>query len=513
MARAKKTLDTLGDPSGGKRQIPVDILAKAEYEFAQGARDLNSFAKRVRAKLDGKMTDAEIKTLFQEAAVQYARDYKSVDAIKTQMAKVILDARYKAMSKPQQLAYNASNIGGIARSLMTSVDLSAAGRQGLMLIGANPIMGLRGYGQMVKTYLSEEAALRANAEIKTRENSTNGTYEKYGLRISEFGDPDIMKREENYRSSLAEKLPLGIGRQVKASERAYTTFLNKLRADNFDYFVKQGVEPQAVADFVNGASGYGKLPEIAKGAENLLGGTFFSPRFVSSRFQILSGQPIAQGFAANKRSGYLIARTYLQAAGSAMAVASLGQFVGFNMETDPRSKQFMKLRTKDGKYEIDYLAGFGQVMTYATQMGTGQVKEKDGDIKELDGKGFPGSTRLTVTQDFARGKLAPIPAAGVNIAAGETMRGDKVVKSGEALRLIVPMSWDDVRKAARDEGIPMATAVFLVNASGIGLRYNSPREEMEREKERYNESQANANKALREKLLGKPPKRKKLGRN
>src|SRR5690606_29468999 len=94
---------------------------------------------------------------------------------------------------------------------------------------------------------------------------------KSGLAFTHLGD-QLSGREEAFMSRQADKIP-----GVKRSERAYTGFLNKLRADTFDSIVTKakeaGIDVEAdpdglktLARFVNNATGRGDLGSLNSSA-------------------------------------------------------------------------------------------------------------------------------------------------------------------------------------------------------------------------------------------------------
>ena len=140
----------------------------------------------------------------------------------------------------------------IPRALMATMDLSAPLRQGMFLIG-RPKQFVPAFGNMFKYAFSPKSYTKLMDDIKSRP-----TYElmrESGLSITEMGK-NLTRREERFRSELAERIPVW-GRVVKGSNRAYTGFLNKLRADVFDDLVKKakrlGIE-----------TGMKKVPPVAK---------------------------------------------------------------------------------------------------------------------------------------------------------------------------------------------------------------------------------------------------------
>ena len=84
---------------------------------------------------------------------------------------------------------------------------------------------------MFRALVSRDSHAAINDEILTRPNAP--LYNKAKLFFSDQTGT-LAQMEEAYMSRWAEKIP-GIG----ASQRAYVTFLNRLRADSFDAMVEK----------------------------------------------------------------------------------------------------------------------------------------------------------------------------------------------------------------------------------------------------------------------------------
>jgi hypothetical protein len=141
------------------------------------------------------------------------------------------------------------------------------------------------------------ALTEINSALNKTEESFigSGMLERMGLAAT--------KKWPGLRGKALNLIPEG----VKASQRAYTGFLNKLRADTFDsmintqkelglYTDKQsgltdifGVNEKLSTDtarYVNIASGRGNLKGLAQDHAALTNAVFFSPRLMSARFAL-----------------------------------------------------------------------------------------------------------------------------------------------------------------------------------------------------------------------------------
>ena len=467
-----------------------DVVEVAANEYAKGARDLETFAKRMQKQFGGKVPDDVIQAAFTKAAQRYRTDYKALESVKREIADTIAHEAAQNRSLFVKVGDTVLNVVGAGRGLVASMDLSAPFRQGAFLFYANPIMGGKAFGTMLKAAASEEVANTIDAAIRTRPNAQ--LYEDSGLYISPLeGTPNLTGREEAFMTNLAEKIP-GIGKGYRASERAYVTFLNKMRADSFDMFKEllekangrpmTDVEAKAMANFVNAATGRGDLGKLSNASE-ALSMAFFSPRFAASRLQLISGQPLVGGTAATRR---LIARTYLQFGAAAVAMIGLAKLGGAHVTTDPRSSDFLKLRY--GNTRVDLMAGLAQWATLAARMVTRQTTSTTGIVRPLNGTGM-NKSRLDVATSFARGKAAPLPGTAMDLMAGKDVVGNSVTQGGlltQGLGVIkpggpaatadyvvsknaLPMTWADFPQVAKQNGVPTAVAQALGNFLGLSV--------------------------------------------
>ena len=238
-----------------------------------------------------------------------------------------------------------------ARSIMTSVDVSAVARQGGFIVAGHPIRGAKSIPAMMKAFASDQKAVEINAEILDRENAP--LYARSKLYLAPLdGAPNAS--EEAFMSRLARKIP-----GVAGSGRAYVTFLNKLRADSFDAMTDSlaaggevtDAESQAIANYINVATGRGPLGGFDQAGE-ALASVFFAPRYVTSRFALLAGQPFYGG---NARTRKLIAKEYARYLMGISVVYFLAYLGGGEPDDDPTSSDFGKI--KFGNTRIDPLSG------------------------------------------------------------------------------------------------------------------------------------------------------------
>lgn len=373
-------------------------------------------------------------------------------------------------------------IGGIAetlnttRAILTSIDFSAVLRQGGFIGLGNPIRSTKAIPDMVRAFFSKDAQTRSETQIKNRANYD--LYEKSKLYLADQGTPSLTKMEEAYMSRIARKIPL-----VAGSERAYTTFLNRLRADTFDAMVnsmggRNGVsidEAKVISNYINAATGRGTAFGLDKSAA-AMATVFFSPRYVASRFQMLVGEPLLRGSISGKfspRAKAQIAKEYAKFLTGAAVVYGLGRLSGAKLEDDPRSSDFGKM--KFGNTRVDLLTGLAQNTTLISRLYTDEKKTSSGKIQSLTLKeGEKRKPFQETTSDvlfrFARTKFSPLLGAFFDAKEGRNVIGQPVTKIDVAKNLVVPMSLKDVSDVMREQGIPKGTIFTILSLFGAGVQ-------------------------------------------
>lgn len=370
----------------------------------------------------------------------------------------------------------------LARSLMTSLDLSAVLRQGIIPTLANPIRSAKIIPQMLRAMMSTEAQDKIMRGIRKRPNAQD--YEEGGLFLKDPSETSPSSMEEVFASRFIGKLPKWtlVGPAIRASERAYVSFLNLLRADVYDALkasshpegIMTHAEKKALAEATNTFTGRGKIGFSDKTSAGL-NVLFFAPRYVASTFNALAGQPLYKGSAATRKA---IAGEYARFLGGAALVYSLASMTfgdDDGVETDPRSSDFGKLRY--GNTRLNPLGGLLQNTVLLSRVASGQTKTLGGEIRDLRGpnKKPGGDSVADILMRFARTKLSPVVSAAVDTASGEDVIGQSTDIVNETRELVTPLSLRDIAGAMEDQGIPRGTVLSILNLFGMGLQSFEPR--------------------------------------
>ncbi len=356
----------------------------------------------------------------------------------------------------------------LSRSFATTFDLPPMFRQGSFITLGNPVRSTRAAVAGLRGMFSDFNARKQLADIEARPNAP--LYARAKLYLADMdGSPSA--REEAFVGRLADKIPL-VRSVIHASERNYTVFLNRLRADTFDAMaasLSRNGEPtmeeaQAIARFINIATGrgdFGRFEQTMSG----LAPVFFSPRYVGSRLQLLALQPLSGGSAATKK---LIAKEYGKALLGAALVATLAMAAGADLEDDPTDPDFLKL--KFGSTRLDFLAGLSQTAVITTRMGYGTAKTIDALARGKTRATKYAQSEAAVAGKFLRSKLSPMASLSLNLATGEDYVGDKVTKTKIAQDLFQPLSFRDIYDAMEEQGAPKGLSMWILSLFGVGMQ-------------------------------------------
>ena len=527
LVRLQNEIDRLeaGQPKPPRGQTTVD-----SPEVAARKQELADLRKRLRPVRDpeGRYQEMRGKQIEKRIAELQDRIARGDFAARPRIPRALSEANQRAMFELEKAKYEflrhqfedtmrrRTPIGkvfgavgdtfNLARAMMTSFDLSGILRQGGFITYGHPLRAASSIGPSLRAFASDQAEHRVRSEIESRKNAP--LYAKYGLQLTGIGSGPLTQIEEVYASRWLERFPAWLGGGlVRGSGRAYTSFLNKLRADSFDAMAASlgrraeltDAEGKAIANYINVATGRGKIGVKNENAAQALNTVFFAPKLVASRFQLLAGQPLYGG---TPRTRKMIVAEYARfligvSIASSLAAFALGEdddsdkpLIGL----DPRSADFGKIRV--GNTYLDPLAGLAQVSTFVARLGAGETVSGAGKVKPIrpdytltdlrralgedvpahkmgkDGQlPFGSGSAASVIGRFLRTKLAPVPGAIVNTLSGSNLIGEEVTPADAALEMVTPMSFSDIGEVMGEHGIPKGTAMTVLGMLGMGMQH------------------------------------------
>jgi hypothetical protein len=484
IARVEAKIAHLNDIIAGKQPLPtastMDAMSKKRSELTDDLNQLRSKATEVRK------TQAVLKRLDaaqKELADAYAGNVKEREKLNDVMSQERAEAHYELQStrrkikeaigelSPDWLQRGLGEGDNLLRASMTSYDLGGLGRQAKPVVLAHPTMVKPAMQGALKAWSDPKQAFLENMRIKERPYAA--LYAKGELAIEAL-DGDISQRSENMLSNLIQREsnlpPLELYRKgILGSQRAHVTLLNRIRADLFDMMVDNLGGPsnlspkdlKEVGHFVNVATGRGgsAMLEQHMGTASHL---FFSPRFMLSRIQYLTGQPMWQTSPKVRKA---IAKEYVRSLAGSMLwysilSATYGGEEGFGISLDSSSADFLKVRI--GSTTIDPAAGAAQWMRFASAINPWSKRDP--------------RDRQQAVDRFVKGKLAPSVGLAYNIATGANTVGDPMnFTTGEgalniAEAVAVPLQAQEVVPIFKQHDLPVATMLLLHNALGEGVQ-------------------------------------------
>ncbi len=364
------------------------------------------------------------------------------------------------------------------RELLTTADLSAILRQGRYAL-SHPKLAAQSLPPMFDAIRSNERMVAIENAIANGPNFALSKRSKLAITDPNSLSPHAM--EEAHQSKLARKIPI-----LSHLQRAYSTYLNVLRAKMFDTLVADHkqitggtITPEvasSIAAIVNRQTGRSSLGRL-ENAGPLLNTFLFAPKLLMSRLELLTGKGLLWDtsgrkyhLGGNKGTRGMIAKEYVKnAAAMAFIYALYTVFQSKDdkaTELDPRSADFSKKRF--GDIHMDPLSGIAQMATFIARMVTGETV-RNGEVVPLRENARPlnafrahplhdkpryGSTdAMDTIVNFARSKASPPAGLALNIFSGR-MFNKPFTWGAQAQELVTPMAAGDVfsiSKAARSK--------------------------------------------------------------
>ena len=371
----------------------------------------------------------------------------------------------------QKVGQGINEVLNIPRALMASTDLSGFFRQGGFLIG-RPKQWFPSAIKGTQSFFSEKAYQDIVKNIQTR--PTYALMRETKLPLTNMGSV-LSGREEAFMSNFAEKIPL-IGKLVKASNRAYTGFLNKLRADVFDDLVntaqKQGLDITGkigndIAKFVGSATGRGNMGVLENSAVTL-NSVFFSPRLMASRLNLLNPVYYAKLDPFVRKEAL---KSLLTFSGTGLSILGLAKMGGMEVGVDPRSADFGKMKVGNTRYDV--WGGFQQYIRIGAQLITGKHISSTTGVETTVGEGYKPLTRMDILQRAVETKEAPVFSFATSLLKGKTLLGKEIDLKSEIAQRFIPMVIQDMVDLYEEKGLS-GLAMGSPAIFGVGVQTYSP---------------------------------------
>lgn len=416
---------------------------------------------------------------------------------KQQLAKF----KYDQKTRGEKIWHGIKTARNAIVNIASSYDFSAP-RQALFAILSNvgrlitsPIKASRmlakPVGQMFRAWASEKTAAMMEQQRINRPNAKSGADKIAEVHYSELNSEKFTKYEENAHSILDEwaKLPLKTGnlaktiatapvklaaRGVRASNRAFITFLNSTRADLLDELLATNYKDRAPTDaelkvignLVNIATGRGKLPP--KGA-SVASNFIWSPYLLASRVQVAVGQPLWTGkWAESGRARKIVAKEYARAIMSGYLLWNVSRLFDDKDEKNLTSSDFGKIVR--GNTRIDPWGGLQQITTLAARTASATTTTLKGKERDIGAARKYGQRGIWHTwADFGRSKLRPDVGAFVDVVTRSDFQGKPTTLKHVTESTLVPLPMRDIVGIMKEHGFTEGMIIEALGQFGAGV--------------------------------------------
>jgi hypothetical protein len=361
----------------------------------------------------------------------------------------------------QQVWSQSVGVLNIPRTMMSTLDLSAPFRQALFMMPRKEFW--KGLPDMVRMWKSEKFYEATMLDITERR--TYGLMRDAKLAVVK-GESEEMFMASDWVKELA---------PIRASDRAFTGFLHKLRADVFDTVVANAEmavagssrDTKFLADlgkWVNRSTGRGTLLESMEQGSKLLNGVAFAPKLVAARIQILNPWTIGRYDPLVRKEAI---KGLVGTLGMVGAMLGVMQAAGAKVNFDPTSSDFLKARF--GNTRIDFLGGHQQAFRLLAQIVTGHVTS--GTTGKTINLNEPGgyATRTSTVLHFLESKLSPVASLLLTLGSGEDFLGRPISVPNELWNRGTPLILGDLTDALEEYGLANGMPVAIVGLGFVGF--------------------------------------------
>lgn len=420
----------------------------------------------------------ENKDLQEKFPNLFKRTLESADALiaaKKERELRLAKQEYESRSIGERRWDVAKKIMGLRRAINTAFDFSIPFRQAAR-VTMNPLeykTAKKAFATMFKHTTSPKEFDRWFFNLEKSPDFKN--MEKDGLYISSPDELRVSKREEQFQSDLASKIPL-FGGLFDASQRAASAYSNQVRVDLYrkaaalleakGYTREKNPEAyESAAKLANNLTGRGNLISWLEGKPaSGLSQIFYGPRLMAAKFNMLN--PVFY----SKLPGPIRKMALINMAGYVgfyVSVGMLAKAAGASVSLDRDSPDFMKLKVGDTKYDITggesvYVRTFLRVLNAA-------MDRINGDQTSIKAAEKAGSA----VTGFFRNKLAPNTSYALNAFLGKTSVGGEF-QPLEGLKYY-PMWIDDIVDDYKQDGAASILTAGVPSIFGIGVQTYVPK--------------------------------------
>jgi hypothetical protein len=346
------------------------------------------------------------------------------------------------------------------RTFRTAFDLSAPMNQGAFLSRAHPLLAVKSFAKMLKSLSPEASEAIDDAIINDPYKALGDQFDLYIATGNEHPEEAFLLRGLNKAWGIA------------PSERTYRTYLDTLRLSVWKSYVdslqSDGLTPQnspraysQAAQFVNISTGRGSLVPGGKLAKAMAmgGDIFFAPRNLVSKFQLMDPR---RYLSLEPGARKLVLKDALTSFGSVLGTAALLNAAGVSVGFDPRGDDFLTARWRNTR--LDLTGGLKTEIKFVAKMLAGTYNQVMGEGN------LPNQDPVSVAEDYARKKLAPVPGLALDLGIGRDVTGQKMSEKTStqfAVDYFAPFTVQDFYDAFKDSGWTGAAVAMPPSIIGV----------------------------------------------
>jgi hypothetical protein len=344
----------------------------------------------------------------------------------------------------------------ISRSMMAGVgDFSGTLMQNLLFAYRHPTTTAKNFVQQVKMFRSETFFNASQEEIASR--SYYQAMKDARVALTDVS-PIMTAREEAFMASWAEKIP-GLGKVIRATGRAYTGFLNRMRADVFGQLyksaeamgkdVKDPAFLKSLGSFINNGTGRGSLGKFESSANALSQGLFSARKLVASAQMInpvwyIKADPFVRKEALKTMAAFV---------GGGMTIVTLADMIpGVEVGKDPTNTDFGKIKVGNTRFNV--FGTYQQVAVLLARLFKGYATSSTTGKKMMIGdESNPYSpTRLDLLTRFFESKEHPTLSLILGAMRGTNNIGQPFNMAPEVMNRLIPMILADGYDLYKEHG-------------------------------------------------------------
>ncbi len=359
----------------------------------------------------------------------------------------------------------AVDIAGAHKAFFLAGDVSYVLNQGGKLIGTAPIKMFTAMKDLFHAGVSQKYADSVTAELENGPKAAE--YKQAGLNFISDRRPS-----EQFVGKAVEKIPV-----LSHMERGQRAYINRLMAHIYDKITTPDMtlpEKKRQASFVNDLvqrTTFGRFDGIA----SMAAAAVISPRSIASQFKFLT-RPLA--LAAPFHVEGLTPRVRLQQAkvyagyiGALAAIYALGAATGAEIEKDPRSSSFGKM--KWGNKTLDPLSGLTSEIVLGARLASGKTKDKHGVLVPNRGEDvkYGASTGKDLLESYAEGRANPWISLGLETLTGKNYDGTPLTAGSAAKNYAIPLGVQNIIDINKQDGVPENVTLSIL--SFLGSRVNT----------------------------------------